>query len=296
MQEDVYQGDGLNLYAYCHNNPVMYFDLSGYDEGLFVDKVVYGEKHDSIELRFQLLKHMTGDEDLKKGTIRIKSHETQHVFPTQQDTNPALSIAGFQTNHYQNAVFDRNRGVNGKDASSLADFLSKYSIRRDVKKQYIANNTHHGVYTDKKTTVFAHKAYTDYVYYKVDKETSEFNINERMQKYSGGKIEQLEGVRLEMNKNMVKDEKSGKMITEITALRNKLLDVKDYFKKRNLAGIDLYLEHPKNKKIKNYYTHDNNGKIRTEKEAMEYFAQKNFKDNDYVYEEKNKSNGCGGAK
>lgn len=30
--------------------------------------------------------------------------------------------------------------------------------------------------------------------------------------------------------------------------------------------------------------------------GMEYFAQKNFKDNDYVYEEKNKSNGCGGAK
>ena len=30
MQEDVYQGDGLNLYAYCYNNPVMYFDPSGY--------------------------------------------------------------------------------------------------------------------------------------------------------------------------------------------------------------------------------------------------------------------------
>lgn len=30
MQEDVYRGDGLNLYAYCANNPVMYFDLSGY--------------------------------------------------------------------------------------------------------------------------------------------------------------------------------------------------------------------------------------------------------------------------
>lgn len=29
MQEDVYQGDGLNLYAYCKNNPVM-FDPSGY--------------------------------------------------------------------------------------------------------------------------------------------------------------------------------------------------------------------------------------------------------------------------
>ena len=29
-QEDVYQGDGLNLYAYCRNNPVMYYDPSGY--------------------------------------------------------------------------------------------------------------------------------------------------------------------------------------------------------------------------------------------------------------------------
>ncbi|GMU13395.1 hypothetical protein WAL17_18250 [Waltera acetigignens] len=31
MQEDVYQGDGLNLYAYCENNPVVYDDPSGYE-------------------------------------------------------------------------------------------------------------------------------------------------------------------------------------------------------------------------------------------------------------------------
>ena len=30
MQEDVYQGDGLNLYVYCGNNPVIYLDPSGY--------------------------------------------------------------------------------------------------------------------------------------------------------------------------------------------------------------------------------------------------------------------------
>ncbi|NFL87633.1 RHS repeat-associated core domain-containing protein [Clostridium botulinum] len=29
-QEDVYRGDGLNLYAYCGNNPVIYYDPSGY--------------------------------------------------------------------------------------------------------------------------------------------------------------------------------------------------------------------------------------------------------------------------
>ncbi|OOO00703.1 MAG: hypothetical protein ATN35_06040 [Epulopiscium sp. Nele67-Bin004] len=29
-QEDTYRGDGLNLYAYCANNPVMYVDPTGY--------------------------------------------------------------------------------------------------------------------------------------------------------------------------------------------------------------------------------------------------------------------------
>lgn len=30
IQEDTYYGDGLNLYAYCHNNPVGYVDPSGH--------------------------------------------------------------------------------------------------------------------------------------------------------------------------------------------------------------------------------------------------------------------------
>jgi len=30
IQEDPYHGDGLNLYTYCNNNPVTYYDPSGY--------------------------------------------------------------------------------------------------------------------------------------------------------------------------------------------------------------------------------------------------------------------------
>ena len=32
LQEDTYRGDGLNLYAYCANNPVVYYDPSGHDQ------------------------------------------------------------------------------------------------------------------------------------------------------------------------------------------------------------------------------------------------------------------------
>ena len=45
LQEDVYRGDGLNLYAYCSDNPVVYYDPSGYSSTFPTN--VYGG--DSVE-------------------------------------------------------------------------------------------------------------------------------------------------------------------------------------------------------------------------------------------------------
>ena len=44
MQEDAYWGDGLNLYAYCRNNPVMYYDPSGYGLQEYLDVIAAWEK------------------------------------------------------------------------------------------------------------------------------------------------------------------------------------------------------------------------------------------------------------
>ncbi|WP_341479314.1 RHS repeat-associated core domain-containing protein [Clostridium gasigenes] len=42
-QEDVYRGDGLNLYAYCGNNPVGYCDPSGYARDCDTKASAFGE-------------------------------------------------------------------------------------------------------------------------------------------------------------------------------------------------------------------------------------------------------------
>ena len=54
LQEDTYRGDGLNLYAYCANNPVRYVDLSGHEKtvsfadrfgGHVADQTVFSKEH-----------------------------------------------------------------------------------------------------------------------------------------------------------------------------------------------------------------------------------------------------------
>ncbi|MCX4307824.1 MAG: RHS repeat-associated core domain-containing protein [Acetatifactor sp.] len=46
LQEDTYRGDGLNLYAYCANNPVIYYDPSGH--GLWPNGKTYPAKKEEL--------------------------------------------------------------------------------------------------------------------------------------------------------------------------------------------------------------------------------------------------------
>ena len=48
-QEDTYRGDGLNLYTYCANNPVMYYDLSGHDKATRTNNTPSGTPASGID-------------------------------------------------------------------------------------------------------------------------------------------------------------------------------------------------------------------------------------------------------
>ena len=51
-QEDEIYNDGLNLYAYCNNNPVMYSDPSGFAKDILnpVDKMSYEDIKKELNL------------------------------------------------------------------------------------------------------------------------------------------------------------------------------------------------------------------------------------------------------
>ncbi len=67
LQEDVYRGDRLNLYAYCWNNPVVYYDPSGYgyqkEKAKDVPNMTYKEIKEALYERY---KHFMNKKD-KRG-------------------------------------------------------------------------------------------------------------------------------------------------------------------------------------------------------------------------------------
>ena len=104
MQEDPYPGDGLNLYAYCHNNPVTYYDPSGFSKTYTVGEILAVLQTDSNGNKYILNKdhdtayrtHTLSPDDYK-GVLQLhhglqKEWAIQNLSDYDYDPKPAPTI------------------------------------------------------------------------------------------------------------------------------------------------------------------------------------------------------------
>ncbi len=99
LQEDVYQGDGLNLYAYCRNNPVVYWDPSGYTntqtplgKSCSTAKVSDGSSDERSESTRELNQDELGELVGKGGNKEVYAVGDGQVVAILQDGKPSSGI------------------------------------------------------------------------------------------------------------------------------------------------------------------------------------------------------------
>lgn len=78
-QEDVYRGDGLNLYVYVVNNPLLWFDPSGYKK---CDRIPDGEDYYDEYFEPQELRNMRAE--IKKNGVIVNTPEGERTFTMEE--------------------------------------------------------------------------------------------------------------------------------------------------------------------------------------------------------------------
>jgi len=126
VQEDTYRGDGLNLYAYCANNPVIYYDPSG-----FAQLCLNGKTASQLETYEEVQYHKriaaTPGENSSLGTWTGPRGESTFI-PSDPQIQALLQQKGLQGIKYQNGIpdfspfmveeielFNMHGGDNGRD-------------------------------------------------------------------------------------------------------------------------------------------------------------------------------------
>ena len=126
IQEDTYYGDGLNLYAYCHNNPVGYVDPSGH----------CNEKYEAIKY-------------LKK-TENIGTQEALNRYREIQGDNSGLSAADIRKKIMGDDVSGANGKGNTRNLSKEDTLATIKSVRRYVEKVMKSDSVAQGYLKNKK--------------------------------------------------------------------------------------------------------------------------------------------------
>ena len=185
-QEDVYRGDGLNLYAYCGNKPVMYVDPSGYawengtENPLFIDTPPRSTTYtDSTALKNNMLAEM----GVSQGSYSTDSHQAQHIIPQEVYKNSSfLQENGFNLGSCHNGIFDVNMNNSSTSSNTM---LASNGVSGDMINRYVSENTNHSGY---------HKLYSNAVQQQVDSITK--NMDSRRKQlallgYKGAKLDSI---------------------------------------------------------------------------------------------------------
>ncbi|WP_243156015.1 RHS repeat-associated core domain-containing protein [Clostridium sp. C2-6-12] len=113
-QEDIYRGDGLNLYAYCGNNPVIYYDPAGYErECVNKSRSAAEEGANSNNILNKPVVEWT-DEELQRATDSI--HNAQYGGKWFGNKNP-ISVT---VSSEGRVIVSKNNGVPGPKSREMA--------------------------------------------------------------------------------------------------------------------------------------------------------------------------------
>lgn len=127
MQEDVYQRDGLNLYAYCGNNPVGYYDPSGYERKACP---LQGKISESVD-----------EGGSKTGTVWDNITPTQENYPVTnipksfeiEGNGEKMWVYGNATEHMYEDVYKRITTGNGTANTNanlyIQEIMSDFMVR-----------------------------------------------------------------------------------------------------------------------------------------------------------------------